>query len=127
MHHITMQAQTRKITAVINDFEQHLDLDTVGVKSVGVTITDSTGGKLTVADNAANVEKLKAYNAAYYAANVAKIKAYNITNAEKIKAKKSQYNAANSEKKKANNAAYNAANVEKIKAYKAAYYAAKAA
>ncbi|MFZ4539551.1 hypothetical protein [Propionivibrio sp.] len=45
---MTLQAKTLKITAVITDFEQHLDLDTVGSKIVTVTIVDSTGGKLAV-------------------------------------------------------------------------------
>ena len=69
MHQMILQAKTLKITAVITDFDQHLDVDTIGAKTVGVTITDPTGGKLMVANNAANAEKIKARKAAYYAAN----------------------------------------------------------
>jgi hypothetical protein len=61
----------------------------------------------------ADLERQRAYQAAWAAAN-----------REKVRARKAAYYAANSEKVRACNAAYRAANREKERARKAAYYAA---
>jgi hypothetical protein len=76
----------------------------------------------------ADLERQRAYQAAYRAANREKERArnaaYYAANREKERARKAAWRAANLEKALACNAAYYAANREKVLARQAAYYAA---
>jgi hypothetical protein len=76
----------------------------------------------------ADLERQRAYQAAYRAANREKERArnaaYYAANREKERARKAAWRAANLEKALACNAAYYAANSEKVLARQAAYYAA---
>lgn len=56
----TVRAKTLKMTVVIQDFDQHLELDTIGASSVVFTIIDPTGSKLTAALNPKSFRKAQA-------------------------------------------------------------------